>query len=483
MKHSTRKLTFLAVAAAILTTAGCKDDPISSPPPLINTGSANFTTYVALGNSLTAGYQSSALSQRDQPWSYPNLIAKGVQISFEQPLIKDPGIGGRLRLVNLVPTIVSESSVNPADPASNLNAALQRPYNNLGIPGSVVFDMLDETDFAAKSVQRKNPFFAQILRTSTFGKSIVAQTRALKPTFITLWIGNNDVLGYATSGGSGAPTSPAIFNALYRGALDSLRTIGAGIVVANIPDVSAIPFFTTIGPSIAAALPSGVALWYQENGNRGPATRSTRLNTANEPLLTLAGSSYASLLGRPTGQYYRDAAIRLGVPVSAVIGAGIDTTKPFALHPQNPWPDPLTLDLGEQAVARTAVAAFNTIIDTLARNRNIAVVDFHAFLNKLSTEGINVPGIGTFTSAFIRGGAFSYDGVHPSSRGQALVANEWIKVINAKFNASISPVPISSAPGIPIGKIAVGEQPQLPSFSPGAFDDLINLLNMGRPWR
>lgn len=476
--------TLVATILLLLFAAGCAEDKPTEPGEQpVNTGSANFTTYVALGNSLTAGYQSSALSQRDQPWSFPNLIAQTAKTSFEQPLIKDPGIGGRLRLVNLVPTIVSEPSVNPADPASNLNASLTRPYNNLGIPGAVVFDMLDETDFAAKSAQRNNPFFAQILRSSTFGKSIIAQTKKLTPTFITLWIGANDVLGYATSGGSGAPTTPAAFNLLYRGVLDSLRTTGAGIVVANIPDVSAIPFFTTIGPSIATALPSGIALWYQENGNHGPATRSTRLNTATEPLLTLAGSAYAPLLGRPTGQYYRDVAIRRGVPVPAVIGAGIDTTKPFALHPQNPWPDPLTLDLDEQAVARTAVAAFNTIIDTLARNRNIAVVDFFSFLNKIKTEGLDVPGVGTFSTSFIVGGLFSYDGVHPTSRGHAIIANEWIKVINAKFNASIPPVPISSAPGIPIGKIVVGKQPQLPSFSPGTFDDLINLLNMGRPWR
>lgn len=476
--------TLAVTLALLLFAAGCAEDqPTEQAEQPLNTGTANFTTYVALGNSLTAGYQSSALSQRDQPWSFPNLIAQSLKTSFEQPLIKDPGIGGRLRLVNLVPTIVSEASVNPTDPASNLNASLPRPYNNLGIPGAVVFDMLDESDFAAKSAQRSNPFFAQILRTSTFGKSIFAQAKALKPTFITLWIGNNDVLGYATTGGSGAPTNPAAFNALYRGVLDSLRTTGAGIVVANIPDVSAIPFFTTVGPSIAASLPQGIALWYQENGNRGPATRSTRLNTASEPLLTLAGISYASLLGRPTGQYYRDVAARLGAPVSAVIGAGIDTTKPFALHPQNPWPDPLTLDLDEQTIARTAVTTFNTIIDTLARNRNIAVVDFYSFLNTIKTNGLNVPGIGTFSTSFILGGLFSYDGVHPTSRGHAIIANEWLKVINTKFNASLPPLSIISAPGIPLGKVAAGELPPLPSYSPGAFDDLISLFNMGRPWR
>lgn len=474
-------LFFVIILSLALVVAGCeKSDSTTAPTESpLNLGTANFGTYVAIGNSLTAGYQSSALSQRDQPYSFPNLIAKQVKTAFEQPLIKDPGIGGRLRLVNLLPTLVVEGQVDPASPASNLNSGLTRPYNNLGIPGSVVFDMTDETDFAAKSAARKNPFFAQILRTSAFGKSIVAQAKALRPTFITVWIGNNDVLGYATGGGSGTPTNPAIFNALYRATLDSLKTSGASIVTANIPDVTAIPFFTTIGPSVAAALaPLGnPAVWYQENGNRGPATKSAQMSSATAPFLLLPGSTYAPLIGRPTGQFYRDAAARAGVPVSAVIGAGIDTTKPFAVHPQNPWPDALTLDSDEQLVAKNAITAFNAIIDSVARNRNIAVVNINGYFNTVKAQGLNEPGVGIFSTSFITGGLFSYDGVHPSSRGMVFVANEWIKVINQKFNASIPLVSVISAPGMPIGKIA---QQGLPVYPAGAFDDMISLMNSGR---
>jgi hypothetical protein len=256
------KYLIIALVVSVFYFSGCdEDDVVVTPPPPFSPGSADFTMYVSIGNSLTAGVQSNALSERDQKNSFPGMLSKQFQrTSFEQPLILEPGIGdpGRLRLVSLPSNIIVETSVDPTDPASNLNIALQRPYNNLGIPGSILFDMADETDFGIKSVARENPFFALILRDAALGNSVINQTKNLQPTFITAWIGNNDVLGYATSGGTSGtnaglfdppgtlPTEPQVFAPLYIAMLDSLAASGADIVVANIPDVSSIPFFTTV---------------------------------------------------------------------------------------------------------------------------------------------------------------------------------------------------------------------------------------------
>jgi hypothetical protein len=482
---------FLIVVMTLF--GGCKEDAVTPPPVVVDTGTANFTRYVSIGNSLTAGFQSNALSQRDQAFSYPNLVSQQVQTSFEQPLIKDPGIGGRLRLVNLAPTIVSEPSVNPLDPSSNLNVYLPRPYNNLGIPGAVLFDIMDttgaSTNFVSKSIARQNPFFAHVLRTQLFGNSVFRQAKNLQPTFITVWIGNNDVLGYATSGGTSGtnvgppysadppktkPTETLLFNIWYQDLLDSLKATGAGIVTANIPDVTAIPFFTTLGPQIRTKLPPGVVFRYQRNGNSGPSNPVTDTTTfsgaATDPLITLAGISYAALLGQPTGKWYRDNNISSLPP-------GIDTTKPFGFHPQNPWLDALTLDDGERAITQNATASYNTIIDSIATNRGLGIVDFYGWLNTAKSQGIFVPGIGTFSPAFILGGLFSYDGVHPSSRGQALVANEWINVINQKFGASIPHVPIGSVPGIPIGKSSAASS--FPNYEDVSWKELIDMMNGG----
>jgi len=69
---------------------------------------------------------------------------------------------------------------------------------------------------------------------------------AANATFFTLWLGDNDVLSYALSGGMDTITSPAFFQTVMGGVLQGLTTNGAKGVVSTIPDVTAIPFFTTI---------------------------------------------------------------------------------------------------------------------------------------------------------------------------------------------------------------------------------------------
>ena len=395
---------------------------------------------------------------------------------------------------------MSEPSVDPV-PASNLNIALPRPYNNLGIPGSILFDMADETDFGLKSVARGNPFFALILRDAALGNSVINQTRNLQPTFITAWIGNNDVLGYATSGGTSGtntiigdpftlPTESVVFASLYPAMLDSLAASGADIVVANIPDVSSIPFFTTVGPILSGSVPWGfVAALHAAAGL--PATgiiyeSSTGINIGlpfnigfadssavrnGTTLFTLLGQTYALLLGVPTGKYYVDNGIDPG--------PGIDTTQAFGFHPQNPFPDAFVLDPAEIIIATDAVDAFNGIISTEAVSRDIAVVDFNTFLKNLLTTPIPVDGIGIFSSSFIAGGTFSYDGVHPSSRGYGIIANEWIKVINQKFGANVPQVDLNSLPGIPIGKISAGTSTNYPA---GYYNSMVRMITGDSNW-
>jgi lysophospholipase L1-like esterase len=481
------KYLIIALVVSVFYFSGCdEDDVVVTPPPPFSPGSADFTMYVSIGNSLTAGVQSNALSERDQKNSFPGMLSKQFQrTSFEQPLILEPGIGdpGRLRLVSLPSNIIVETSVDPTDPASNLNIALQRPYNNLGIPGSILFDMADETDFGIKSVARENPFFALILRDAALGNSVINQTKNLQPTFITAWIGNNDVLGYATSGGtSGTP--------LYIAMLDSLAASGADIVVANIPDVSSIPFFTTVGPILSGSVPWGLVALLQAGL---PATgiiyvSSTGINLGlpfnvgfadssavrnGTTLFTLLGQTYASLLGVPTGKYYVDNGIEI-LPTS-----GIDTTQAFGFHPQNPFPDALVLDPDEITISKDAVDAFNGIILSEAGSRDIAVVDFNSFLKNLLTTPIPVDGIGIFSSSFIAGGTFSYDGVHPSSRGYGIIANEWIKVINQKFGANVPLVDLNSLPGIPIGKISAGTFTNYPA---GYYNGMVRMITGDSNW-
>jgi lysophospholipase L1-like esterase len=444
MKQLTFIITFLLVAIFI----GCAPDDVPTSPGQPNThslGDANFTTFVSLGNSITAGYQSGALFREGQLHAFPKLIYDQAMVTglsggtvqptavvenFEIPIINEPGIGNRI-YVSLTNSGASISIV----PVTSLpiNLSLERPYNNLAVPGAVLWipnsdgypisDMFQSISFLSGS-SRANPLFAVILRSETFGSNMYQQAKSLNPTFITLWIGNNDVLGYATSGGTSPsmPTPDNMFQTLYKNVIDSLVTTGAQIVVANIPDVSVLPYFKIVPLPPHFSGPQGV--------------------DSNDLIFGVTKSGVRAL-------EYGDC---LTMTASAALQTGLGTQL-------NPLPDQFILDKDEIQIAKNSVSSFNQIIKFICDNtilkdgKPIPVVDINRALNEINNHGMHIAGE-FFTSNYITGATFSFDGVHPSSKGHAIIANEFIKTINSRYNANIPFVDITKIPGlsIPLGK-------------------------------
>ncbi len=470
-------LNFIFVITIIaLVFSGCEDKTNLTAPGTPNpvNGSADLTRFVTIGNSLTAGYQSGALYKSAQEYSYGNLIAQQVGTTFEQPLVSDPGVGGRMEIKSVDFATNQINIVYEGSTGIPLNLNYAAPYNNLGVPGALLYDVLnatDSTNCASGLVGSPNPLFNLILR--GIGTQF-EEAKMLHPTFVTLWIGNNDVLGYATSGGvsPSAPTPVSTFQYLYSLVADSLASLGANVVVANIPNVTAIPFFTTVGPLMAQALSqAGVSgIYYQKSDGSTTNIATTSDLLTGKVLITLPGMTYASLIGHPTGQFYRDH----GYPA---LPPGIDTTKPFGVTPNNPWPNALILDPDEITTALNTTADFNTAIAQLASQKNFGLVDINSFFDKIREGdfkgGTMINGVKFYTS-YITGGLFGLDGVHPTDQGQAIIANEFIKEINSKFNASIPLINVATIPGsIILAKKSFYHGIQLPHFEPGSFNHLL----------
>jgi lysophospholipase L1-like esterase len=467
----------LPVFIAVIIFYGCQDRTDLTGPSA-KSGSADLSVLVSIGNSLTAGYQSNALYQSSQVYAYGNLIAKEVNSNYAMPLIADPGIGGRIEVKSFNEATGDLQLVVDNKVGSPLNTSYTNSYNNLGIPGAVTYDVLNATSSATSAGGSSNPFFDLILR----GRgSQFDQAKSLKPTLITLWIGNNDVLGFATSGGTkpSAPTDAQIFSQLYGQLGASIASLGAKVVVANIPYVTAIPYFTTVGPVMARQIPWAFlraqtpvpvpGMFYQVHGNTSADLTfayadSTALATGGV-LIILPASSYASLLGNTTGAYYQ----QTGQPVPA----GIDVSQPFGFSPLNPWPDALILDPDEIATAKTATDNFNSTIALVASANGFGLVDINSFFNSIAANGIVENGVG-FSTAFFVGGLFGLDGVHPTSRGQAIIANEFLKVINNKFGASYPLIDVASIPGsIVLAKKSINGVQIKPHFQPGALKNIL----------
>ncbi len=450
-----KKILLLLAMASLLFFVACEDRSDLTAPSAPNTGSADFSRFVTLGNSLTAGYQSGALYESSQMYSLGKLIANQVGTSFEQPIISEPGIPGKLELHDLAPTIARNTGMGTLT-----NPTYAAPYNNLGVPGALVFDLTDETDLVAKYTVRKNPYFQVVMRNqATLGASLVKQALKLNPTFINLWIGNNDVLGYATSGGTqgtdpatySLPTDVPTFTFLYNAVAEAITDASGArkIVAANIPDVQNIPFFTTVGPKLAANFEKlGVpAMVYQsKHTGVGVGVVTTADLKAGKVLLTLTGSAATKFLGDKTGAYYTTN----GIPVPATVV----TDSAFGFSPYNPWPDNLILDPAEIAITKKATADFNGVIAKVVSDNSAswALVDINAFFADVANGGKMIDGV-KFTTSFILGNTFSLDGVHPTTRGYGIIANEFIKTINTKFGASIPRINVSTLPAsIDLGK-------------------------------
>jgi lysophospholipase L1-like esterase len=409
--------------------ASCEDrTDLTEPTESVNTGEANFSKFISIGNSLTAGYQSSALYKSAQIYSYGNLIANQVNTTYEQPIISDPGIGGRIAIKSLEP-FSTESQPSTGIPE---NANLETTYNNLGIPGIVLADVLT-TEASPSNYVGVNPLIDVVLR----GKgSVLAQALSSQPTLMTIWIGNNDILGYATSGGL-RPYTPTegdvTFGVLYTQLLGAIAQAGVeNVVVANIPDVAAIPFFTTIGGQLLSqGIPAVV-------GTKSDGSVAQLDLTKN--LLTLQASSE---LAEGKGQ-----------------------------SADNPLSNGVILDEDEIRTAKTVIASYNSSINAAASQFGFKLADMHSFFNNIAQNGIVADGV-EFSALYISGGLFSLDGVHPSSQGYAIVANKFIEVINSEYSANIPYVNVATIPpSLEIAKRVEFNKLGLPLFEAGTFDSI-----------
>lgn len=424
-----KKLLAILLTISVIFIAGCEDRSELTPPSPTSTGSVSFESFVTLGNSLTAGYQNGSLYESAQMYSFGELIADQVGAAFEQPIISDPGTGGRLEVQALTATGATLFT-NP-DQGSPKNLNLNRPYNNLGIPGAFLYDIANATSsatcYSKVFAGVDNPLFDLILRERG---SQLTQAKALKPTLITLWIGNNDILGHATSGATIPYTPTTNFAFLYNALATELANTGAKVVVANIPDVTSIPFFTTVGPTLYS---QGIThIWVERS--------------AGDTILVNVLTNYLTL--RATNLLTQ--------------GYGTSNSKPL--------PNAVVLDSLEALNVKSIINEYNAIIASIASGKGFALVDANALLSR-AVGGLTVNGI-KFNTRYITGGLFSLDGVHPTSRGYAIVANEFINAINAKWGSNIPLINVSTIPGSILLHKGYNEL-GLPIIPKGALDNLL----------
>ncbi len=432
-----KKIALFILGTAVVFTS-CKPAVEPTKP---GQGEANFSTYVAIGNSLTAGFADNTLYRSGQENSYPAMLAEQFKLvgggDFKQPLL--PGNAGwpSPKLI-LGPSIdcLGDTSLGPipytlgTDTAGSAESvAASGPYNNVGVPGIRCIDY----DFVGYGAL--NPYSKRFFPSPTTNTAM--EVALLKvPTFFSVWLGSNDVLGYATGGGVGSEngvamgdiSNPQVFEMTYNKLINKLVEFDAKGVLINIPDVTTIPFFTTIptnGLVLTATQAAQLTAAY--------ATLGITFSEGPNPFIIADASAPGGMRQIKQGEY-----ILLTVPGNSLKCGGMGSMTPI--------PDQYVLDVQEVAAVKAATTQFNTIIANAAAAHGLALVDANGYMAKLQS-GITWSGV-KYSPTFATGGAFSLDGVHPTERGYALIANEIIRQINSTYLSTIPLVDVNKYHGV-----------------------------------
>jgi lysophospholipase L1-like esterase len=497
-------------------TGGGSSNPVNVIPPPGNPGSvapAQKLTITGVGDSLTAGVQSGGLTGAPIPGPLGNIPGVGAiapppvgvpmtqengffALLWEQangvgiatmsdptksplPLMKPPGIGGLLAptATHIFPAPVANYCDSNELPANQFNTALSLRENaalnpwDVAIPGQTVHEALfmvgaigdcsvtpanSPANFIALNslVNGESQNFWPILAGFGQGVTQVSAAASLHAQVATVWLGHNDLLKVAFSGGAAPVTAPQAMHDDIVSIVHQLQASGAKVAVGNLVDVMGAATFIPqpayqptlqayiTGVLIAQGVPPGQA----------------------QAAAILYSTAYAAQETAQTG---------LGPNGYFTINALFKTLQTAAAQiPAHALPVAPTLNGGDfisDAVATNVKglnAAYNASIAQAAADSGAALVDVHKLFVQIATAGgvpINPP---KCCSPVYRGGLTSLDGLHPSNTGYALIANAWIDQLNASYNLGIPDVNVTNvynndpfAPGNGVSGFSVLRKP------------------------
>jgi len=430
--------------------AGCTPD-LSNPEP--QPGTANFSKVIAIGGNFMAGYQDGALYMDGQFRSLPALMCRQFEFvgggTFSQNIIaSNSGLGWNSKPWESWYVSASHLgwrtdcegtvSLGPLKDSLSVSAAsiffanhYSASNQNFAIPFATFSELLTPA-LGSSATGNVNPYYYRIASapgiSTVLGDAVNAQA-----TFFTAWLGMEDIFEYARNGGEGVTIAPAATFSIYLDSiLGSLTANGAKGVIANIPDFREFPYYTLIP-------------W---NGAELTLNKADSLND----IYTVSGLTHIHFQegknpfvindpNAPSGvrQIRRNEYITLSVPLDSMkcnfMGILFSTI-----------PDRYVLDSTEVAFLDQNIAAYNAVIEQKAAEYGLAFVNMRGFFRSMNA-GILWDGV-EFNDTFVSGGFYSLDGYHPNQKGYALIANEFIYAINAKYGATVPTLNCADCNGV-----------------------------------
>lgn len=367
---------------------------------------------LSIGGSLSAGFRDGGLYREGQLTSFPNLIARQMGITFYQPLfdVNEGNGSGYKVLMGTEPIATFKMVTNNLGYADNTKADKLKPFtgnniDNYAFPGMGTFlgsiNIFPNDNFGKKFSER---FF-----NNTDGNSnYLSNYQTLKNQSCDFFIfeaGVDNIISSISIGGGGSIQAEMenSFETLGTGLVQSLVNGKAKGVLLNVPDLLSIPYFNQITNEKIKKI-SGLTIRVQTDA------RSEGYRDFN--------SDIDKLLPTPTVEKIIKGEIK---------GLIILSDK-----------DVLSRESGDDEWAFANTLGYNTLtIEKKAKANNLPVVDINALYKKImastyiTDDGVKV------NPDWKTGNFFSTDGIYPTAFGQAVIANEVIKVMNQFYKLNI----------------------------------------------
>ncbi len=454
--------------------------------PTPTAGTADFSKYVSIGASFTAGFSDGSVFLAAQSRSFPSIMAQMMSNvgggNFVQPLVSD-NVGG----LTLGGQVISSPrlffngagpAVVPGTPTTEVSNILTGPFNNYGVPGAKSFHMVAPGYGSIAGVgTTANPYFVRMASSPT--TTVLADAAGAGATFFTISeIGGNDVLGYAISGGTGTVqtgnpnpatygsndiTDPGLFTQVFSSMVTTMTAGGAKGAVVTVPSIVNLPFFTTVphnpvplDAATAAQLNAGYAA-YNANllpaitganalGNLGMTPEEIAAEVARRTITFSAGQNAVVIIDEDltdiTGINPQLLSMRqataddfLVLTSSSFIGTTVGGNPALINGLTVPLADNWVLTPEEQNSIQVATDAYNATIVSIGNANGLAVVDLNGLLTEASTTGTQFDEF-TMTTSLVFGGMVSLDGIHLTSRGYALMANKILEAVDATYGSN-----------------------------------------------
>jgi hypothetical protein len=445
-----RNVARSAIAISLVGLAACEDDSQAVLGPVASDPSGIFDRYVALGNSITAGFQSNGINDSLQKRSYAVFLAQQMGTSFLYPSLAGRGCAPPLASFTTGARVGAGSTSSTCDLRTPTFTDL---LNNVAVPGALVID-LTEPARTATTPNVPSPH----IHASLFlgGKSQVEKALDIDPTFATIWIGNNDVLLPAVAGVltplptlSLGVTPVANFTAAYDAGVDALVAGAPGLrgILVGVGNVVNIPalFPTDSLRSNATfrnefSLATGQVAGSTDPFKAAPLTLDPNCTTNQTTLISMVIAGQIMTFRNDTnatGQPPKDPATRRGHPPYIACGP---SSTPGA--PGFPVGEAFILTSAEQTALTNAVNEYNLYIFQKALAIGWGYMNPNNLLDSLrnANQIPRRPNMASATAPF--GNWFSLDGLHPSNQAHRAITNHMVNAINAKYLTTLQRVSV-----------------------------------------